>query len=137
MIGVKLWCAGRNRYKNPLGNDILNLFCSAGMYDAVMPSAGAVAQQAGGTVSSSNAVTQPVTQPTNTVAVGNLSAAPTAALANSASSQNAGVTDSKDQASSQSRDRDRRRDRSRSRDRSRRDRSRSRCLLYTSDAADE
>jgi len=118
-----LWLSGRSRYKssNPLGNDIVNLFCNAGMFEAVMPSASTVTGQASSTVNSVAAM-----PPASTPAVGNVSTpAPTAALANSAASQNANI-DTKDQSSSHTRDRDRHRDRSRSRERSRRDRSRSR-----------
>ena len=117
-----LWLSGRSRYKssNPLGNDIVNLFCNAGMFEAVMSSASTVTDQASTTVNSVAAM-PPASTPAP--AVGNVSAAPTAALANSAVSQNANI-DAKDQSSSHTRDRFR--DRSRSRERSRRDRSRSR-----------
>jgi len=127
VTNVNLCFTGRSRYKssNPLGNDIVNLFCNAGMFEAVISIPSTVYEQAGGTISSVAA-----TQPASTAVVGNSSAAPVAAapaaeLANSAAPQNRNV-DNKDQLSSHSRDRDRFRDRSHSRDRSRRDRSRDR-----------
>ena len=122
MTAVNLCFAGRSRYKssNPLGNDIVSLFCNAGMFEAVMSTASTVTEQASGTVSS-----VATSQPANTAVVGNFTAVPTAVLANSAAPQSTNV-DEKDQSSSHSRDRDRHPDRSHSRERSRRDRSRSR-----------
>ena len=93
------------------------------MFEAVMPTASTMTQQASGTVSS----VAPVQPYTSTPVVGNLPLAPTATatLANSAASQNTNVI-GKDQSSSHSRDRDHNRNRSRSRERPRRERSRSR-----------
>ena len=119
-----MWFAGRGRYKNPLGNDIVSLFCNAGMFEAVMPTVSNTVPGQPGAAVSSVAPTQPAV---STAVFGNFSVAPAPApaLANSIATQNTNVVD-KDQSSSHGRDRDHNRDRSRSRDRSRRDRSRSR-----------